>query len=274
MGGSTRLTFKSDPVNTEIHQNEPTWLRMEGRVTHPELGGGVRVAGRQILTSVTTTAGDGQLFVALGATLNNTDSIFLSPDTLNGRLALQARTYDRYCFRKVKLTYIPRVPTSQAGSFALGYVSDSKFPTPSFATVASMSPAMQTSFYGSPKSMIIVDDMITPKYFYTTLDPTSDASLRQTVQGTIVGFPDAVGIGATSMGTIWIDYLIDLYQPTMDQGFTLRLTPEESDLLIARRKAVATASTVSVVAPSSDVASEIGSLQLRIQQLKTGNLNL
>lgn len=266
MGTNSSLLFRSMPTTTEIVQHEPTWLRMEGRVTHPELGGGVRIAGRQILTNVTTTAVDGGLFVALGATLNTANSIFLSPDTINGRLALQARAYDRYCFRKVKVTYIPRVPTTQAGSFALGFVTDSKFPAPSFATVASMSPALQATFYGSPVSMTIVDDLTTSKYFYTLLDSTSDASLRQTVQGTIIGFPDVISIGATPMGTIWIDYLIDLYQPTQDQGFTLRLTDEESEFLIKRRKAQQAAST-----PSVETATEIGSLQLRIQQLKSGH---
>jgi len=269
MGRASSLTFRELPSNTEVTQNEPTWLRMEGRVTHPELGGGVRVAGRQILANIQTTAGDSQLFVANGATLNSINSIYLSPDTINGRLALQARAYDRYCFRKVRITYVPRVPTSQAGSFALGYVSDSKFPTPTFATVASMSPAMQTSFYGDPRSFNIVDDLMTQKYFFCQIDGSSDASYRQTVQGTIVGIPDVTSIGATLMGTIWIDYLIDLYQPTMDQGFTIRLSEEEQKFITDRRKTMSANST-----NATDISSEIGSLQLRIQQLKAGNINL
>ncbi len=268
MGKGSSLTFRELPSNTEVTQNEPTWMRMEGRVTHAELGGGVRIAGRQILANIYTSASTEQLFVANGATLNSVNSIFLSPDSLNGRLALQARAYDRYCFRKVKITYVPRVPTTQAGSFALGYVSDSKFPTPTFASVASMSPAMQTSFYGEPRSVILVDDMKTEKYFFTLLDASSDAALRQTVQGVIIGVPDITSIGDVFMGTVWIDYLIDLYQPTQDQGFTLRLTEEEQKMIQEKRKAASALST------TSDVSAEIGSLQLRIQQLKMGNLNL
>lgn len=263
MGKGSKLSFRNIPSSTQTTQNEPTWLRMEGRVTHPELGGGVRIAGRQILCNITTTAGDSQLFATNGATVATINSIYLSPDTLNGRLALQARAYDRYIFRKVKLTYVPRVPTTQAGSFAIGYVGDSSFPSPTFATVTSMSPAMQTSFYGDPRSVTIVDDLRSDKFYYTLIDATSAGSLRQTVQGAILGAPDATSIGATFMGTMWIDYLIDLYQPTQDQGFTLRLTEDEQRIVTERRRLSALPST-------SDASTEIASLQQRIDMLRQG----
>jgi hypothetical protein len=269
MGPKAKLSFKGLPATVEVTQNQPTWLRMEGKVSHPELGGGVRVAGRQLLCSVATTAGDNQLFSANGATVVSVNSIQLTPDTLNGRLALQARTYDRYAFRKLKITYVPRVPTSQAGSFAVGYVSDSELPTVSFATTSSMVPAMTTTFYGEPRSLILVDDMSSNKTWFTLLDSTSTSSRRQTIQGTLVGFPDITSIGAITMGTIWIDYLIDLYQPTADQAFTFRLTDEESEYLLKKR-----AIGNGVSKTSESISEEIGSLQLRIQQLKSGNINL
>ncbi len=244
----------------------PTWMRMEGKVNHPDLGGGVRVAGRQLLASITTTAGDSQLFVANGATLLNINKIWLSPDTLNGRLAQQARNYDRFIFRKVALHYKPRVPFTQAGSFAIGYVSDSVTPTATFANTTSMSPCMQSDVK-VPFSMMIVDDMSTSKTFFTLLDSTSDAATRLCVQGTIVGLPDVSSIGAVTMGSLYIDYLIDLYQPTIDQGFSLRLTEEETQLVLRSRSSEKPDST-------SEIQKEIGSLQLRLQQLKTGNMNL
>lgn len=262
-----RIQEISNAVGTFI--SEPTWLRFEGKTTHPELGGGVRIAGRQLLTSLATTAADAQLFIANGATLASINSIFLSPDTLNGRIALQARNYDRYVFRKVKLTYVPRVPTTQVGSFALGYVADPIIPSPTFSTVTSMCPAIQRTFYGDPSSIIIVDDMNTWKTYFTLYDATDVSSKRQTVQGCVVGMPDQSSIGALTQGHIWIDYLIDLYQPTMDQAFTIRLTrAEEESILKARSEAPP------VKIASSDISSEIGALQLRLQQLKTGNLNL
>lgn len=250
MGVTTQgSNFSTTPMGVAYGHviSTPTWLHMEGKVSHPELGGGVRVAGRQLLCSVTTTAGDSKLLLANGATLATDNSILLSPDTLNGRLALQARTYDRYAFRKVKLTYVGRVSTSQSGSFALSYVSDPVIPSPSFALVTSMCPCIQASFYTPHAEVIVVDDMANPRTYFTLLDATSSASLRTTVQGTIVGFPDSASIGATTQGFIYIDYLIDLYQPTLDQGFTLRLTKEEIDMIVHNRET----SSVSAVASTS-----------------------
>jgi hypothetical protein len=267
IGKNTKLTFREIPYSTETTQSQPTWLRMEGKVTHPELGGGVRIAGRQYFTNITTTAGDNQIFSANGATIAGMNQINISPDLFNGRLALQARTYDRYCFRKLRFTYVPRVPTSQVGSFVMGYVGDAiAGPTLTFLSVSSMSPSIQTTFYGSPIHFDAIDDMETTKYFYTLYDSASTASIRQTAQGMLLGYPDAPSIGATTMGGLWVDYLIDLYQPTVDMGFSIRMTPEEQELIVNRRKN----STIS----SSDISTEIGSLQLRIQQLKSGSLGL
>lgn len=268
-GSQTRMMYNSIPVASAVTTVNPTWLSMSGKVNHPELGGGVRVTGRQEFISVVTTAGDNQLFAASGATLNSINSVLLSPDTLNGRLALQARTYDRYIFRKVRLWYLPRCPTTQPGSFVVGYVADSKFPAPTYSTVSSMSPSMSATFYGEPRFIDLVDDLKTSKTFFTLLDSTSDASMRLTVQGVVVGMPDASGIGAVTMGRMWIEYMIDLFQPTLDQGFTLRLTKEEEDRILLSRK-----DKESRVPCASDISTEIGSLQLRIQQLKCGNLNV
>lgn len=266
--GPSRTREMSLPTSYASTLEFPTWLRMEGKVNHPEFGGGVRIAGRQLLTSVTTTAGDSQLFTAAGATLLNINKIWLSPDTLNGRLAQQARAYDRYVFRKVALHYMPRVAFTQEGSFALGFVSDSVTPAATFANVTSMNPCKQSDVK-VPFGMMIVDDMSTTKTFFCLLDSTSDASTRQCVQGTIVGLPDVTSIGAVTMGSLYVDYLIDLYQPTIDQGFTLRLTDKEIQLIERNREA----SKASV--PTTDISKEIGILQQRIEQLKTtGNMNL
>jgi hypothetical protein len=264
MQGPSRLYTEEMPSTVASITTEPTWLRFEGKTNHPELGGGVRIAGRQLLTNIATTAGDAQLFSANVGTVNTINTIFLSPDICNGRLALQARNYDRYIFRKARLTYVSRIPTSTVGSFAVGFVGDPVFPSPSFANITSMCPATQRTFYGAPSSIDIVDDMTSTKTFFTLYDATSAATLRQTVQGTIIGAPDVPNLGALVEGFLWIDYLIDLYQPTIDQGFSLRLTKEEEDSILSARKAIMPTPT-----------SEISMLQARIQLLKTGgNANL
>ncbi len=216
---------------------DPTWVRATGKVTHPELGGGVRIVGRQLLAQITTTAGDNQLFsVANSPAAVTVNQLEVSPDSFGGRLALQARVYDRYAFRKLVFTYVNRVPTSQAGSFAIGYVSDtSNGGATSFAAVTSMSPAMQSSFITPMARMTAIDDMTSQKTWYTALDATSLASKRLCVQGSLLGFPDVTSIGAVTMGYLWADYMIDLYQPTADEGFSLRLSRAERDLVLSSR---------------------------------------
>lgn len=267
-GSHSQMKYNNVPAAFAVTTVNPTWLSMSGKVNHPELGGGVRITGRQEMNPVITTATDSQLFGAGTASTNSINAIYLSPDTLNGRLALQARTYDRYVFRKVRLWYLPRVPTTQPGSFALGYVNDSKFPAPTFSNISSMCPSMNATFYGEPRYVDLVDDMNTQKTYFCLLDVTSEASLRQTVQGVILGAPDVTSIGAVTMGRIWIEYMIDLYQPTIDQGFTLRLTKEEEEKILSSRKEKESLSS------AADTCTEISLLQARIQQLKYGNQNL
>jgi hypothetical protein len=261
--------FNRDPLPTafSFYNTDPTWLRMEGKVSHPELGGGVRIAGRQLFCSVTTTAGDSQLFVTNGATVATINTILVSPDQMNGKLALQARNYDRYAFRKLAFEYVPRIPTTQAGSFAMAYVADPNAGnlSPTFASITSMCPCIQSSFHGGGRRIMLmaVDDMNNPRTYFTLTDASTTVSLRSTVQGTLCGAPDVTSIGAVNMGFIYVDYLIDLYQPTLDQGFSLRLTEEENESILKKRRDKAAA------IPPLSPTEEIGQLQLRLQQLKS-----
>ncbi len=224
------------PVSYMNATVDPTWMRMEGKVTHPELGGGIRVVGRQLCVSVNNTNGSNALFATSLATARDANSIDVSPDAFNGRLALQARTYNRYCFRKLRLTYVSRVPTTQAGAFACGYVSDADVPPVSFAATTQMMPCLQASYITPRASWDVIDDMRTTRTWYCLMDNTSVTSARLTNQGSIVGYPDAAGSATLIMGYFWIDYMIDLYQPTQDAGFTLRLTPEEVEEIKLQRQ--------------------------------------
>lgn len=279
MPQGTRPSVSSLPSTYMTSTIDPTWLRMSGRVTHPELGGGVRICGRQLVAQVATTAGDSQLFSVASSPSDVTiNAIKLTPDALGGRLALQARTYDRYCFRKAVLTYISRVPTTQAGGFALGYVGDVSAPAFTYAAVSSMSPSINSPFISPITRLSMVDDMTTTKTWYTLIDTTSVASQRLTVQGIVCGVPDATSIGATVMGWLWLDYMIDLYQPTQDEGFSFHLSEDERNALQKYRESKSISSkedsSGNQTKNLTDSLSEIGSLQLRIQQLKSGNLNL
>jgi hypothetical protein len=223
------------PVSYMNATVDPTWMRMEGRVTHPELGGGVRVVGRQLMVSVNNTNGSNALFATSLATARDPNSIDITPDAFNGRLALQARTYNRYCFRKLRITYVSRVPTTQAGCFAVGYVSDADTLPASFAATTQMMPCLQASYITPRAGWDVIDDMYSTRTWYTLMDNTSVTTARLTNQGSIVGYPDQPGAASTLMGYFWIDYMIDLYQPTQDEGFTLRLTPAEIEEIKLQR---------------------------------------
>lgn len=266
-GDSTTLQYLPRHAATAQEVLQPTRLRVMNSISHPEYGMGVRVAGRQLVTGLVTTAGDSQLFAGGTATIS-INNFRLSPDTLNGRLALQARTYSRYCFREVTLEFVSRVPTTQAGSFVLGYSEDPAalgFGTPAFGSVCEMSPSVQASFITPHVVFPLLRNYSSQKTWFTEYAGATTPEDRQTAQGVVAGYPDVTSIGAVTMGHLWIDYVIDLYQPTLDMGFSLTKTKEESDLIVAfrERKKVPVP-----VLPENEIAN----LQMRIMQLKTGGL--
>lgn len=266
-GDSTTLQYQPRHSAVAMDILQPTRLRVMNSLAHPELGMGVRVAGRQLVCGLVTTAGDSQLFSG-GTATSAANHVKLSPDILSGRLALQARTYSRYCFREVTLEFVSRVPTTQAGSFVLGYTEDpaaDTIATVSFGSACQMSPSVQASFITPHVIFPVLRNYQSQKTWFTEYAGGTTPEERMTTQGIIIGIPDVTSIGAVTHGFLWVDYVIDLYQPTLDMGFTLSKTKEESDLLIAYRKQKATQG-----APKDELSSELGALQLRIQQLKNG----
>lgn len=251
---------------------DPTWARMSGKVSHPEHGGGVRIVGRQLIASMVNVTGNNSLFAIGGSPATVTGALFrVSPDSFNGRLALQARTYDRYCFRKLVFTFVSRVPTTTPGSFAMGYVGDADILTPDFPGICSMSPSVNGSFITPLIRFTAIDDMTTTKTWFTMLETTTVADTRQSSQGTVYGASDAAAVESVGVGWLWADYMIDLYQPSLDEGFTLRLTKEEKTAIIAgrlREEEKMSKENKNLTSPEN----EINILQLRIAQLRMGSV--
>ncbi len=220
MGGSSGIQFANAVVVTK-----PTYVERVSEPFHPEFGKGVRLTGRQFVCTVATTASDSQLFSTTGSTAaNNINSFNLSPDWLGGRIALEARTYQRYKFIKVRLIYAPRVAVTQAGEFAISYYSDvgaEAFFTPSFSAILNNAECMVSSFHAGGKTLVW--ELPIPQggsnTYYTEADSASTAAARLSVQGQFQGWPDANSIGAVTMGSLSIEYCLDLYCPTSDLGF-------------------------------------------------------
>lgn len=208
----------------------PTYIIREPAPFHPRFGAGQRVSGKQYLTSIITTGTDSQLFSGNSpATINQ---FYVSPDAFNGRLALEARTYQRYLFRKLRLIYTPRVATTQAGEFVLGYYSDAAPPfTGSFASVQDSEAAVVSSFHNGGQQLVF--DIDIPQgadmSYYCELDSTTIAGFRSTIQGVIQGYPDVTSIGALTMGNLSVEYVVDFYCPASDLGFTLERIKDEDE---------------------------------------------
>jgi hypothetical protein len=226
--GSSRMFESAQPVAVDCILKNPVYIRVSGKVSHPDFGDGVRIEGRQLLADITTTATDFQLFGTAGtATASGVNLIYLSPDALNGRLALQARNYSRYAFRKVKIHYIPRVATTDVGQMVMAYSTDgasAAYSTQSFANLTAQAPNMVTPFRKESMFEIGYTGDLT---WMTELDASSNSTIRQTVQGSLIGLPDATSIGAILHGWTWVEYVVDLYGQNVDYGFTVELKSQE-----------------------------------------------
>jgi len=221
------MQYSSEPVAQSCSINNPVYQRITKNLSHDDFGTGVRVEGRQLFTDITTSAGDNQLFAGTGTASVTANYIYLSPDVLSGRLALQARNYSRYAFRRVMLHYVPRVATSDVGQFVIAYnptSSSALTPSLSFSALTSNGSCMVSAFRKETKMEVRYTGDLT---WTTEYDNTSTAGVNTSCQGAILGYPDASSIGALQHGWIWIEYVVDLYGSSQDFGFTLSLKDEE-----------------------------------------------
>jgi len=230
----SKLSISREPLAEDFAFSNPTYLRMVGAISHKDFGNGIRMEGRQLLSDVTTTNADSSLFAGTGtATAITANAIQLSPDALNGRIALQARNWSRYAFRRVCVKYIPRVATSDVGQLAMAYIPDglasSTLSTPSFATTTAVAPGMVVPFRKMAEFCITYTGDLT---WFTKLDNATIAGSRATCQGEMVGFPDASSIGNIQHGWTWVEYVVDFYGEVSDYGFTFTAkTAEEKEAI-------------------------------------------
>lgn len=221
-GVNTTFGRGSSPVAYNLSSQNPVWQEIS---TAPKLEGeetGLRLCGRQIVCSITTTATDTQLFATTtgGATVG-TNTINISPDSLNGRVALIGRNFVKYAFRHARFVYEPRVATSQAGSFIVAFLEDpavGSFQTLAYGTAHSIVPSVKSCFR---EEIALEYNYQGDELFWSELDESAISGRRQTIQGLFVGFPDVTSIGATQMGDVMIEYCVDLYCFASDYGFAL-----------------------------------------------------
>jgi hypothetical protein len=228
--GSNNFTSNVDHIPAAFNTicGNSTFLREAGKVKHPMIGiEGIALVGCQPLTDIVTTAANSNLFTSGTLALTSANAIALSPDALNGPLAAQANLHVKYVFRDVILEYVSNVATSQAGSMPLAVVEDgSSVNLPSsFSTTRQVVPSISFPFRSDRSYLHYHYDGM--ELWYTELLQTTEADARNTIQSYVCGFPSASSIGAVSQGFLNVWYVIELYQPTSSQGFTLQLKSKE-----------------------------------------------
>ncbi len=232
MPGKSRGQTRSAPIALSTKRTNPTQFS-EGSISHSRYGVGQRFVGVQQLTTLVTTASDSALFSnAAPATRFTVNQIMISPDILNGRVAVFANTYARYAFRQIRLEYEPYVAMTQAGGAVLALVNDpatNSTAVPDYTTAQDIVPSV--TFALREKASLTYhyngDDL-----FFTEYSTDGTAELRQVVQCALFGFPSSSSIGAVSMGQLRIHYVLDMFQPCNTLGVSLSgLTPEEKKMV-------------------------------------------
>lgn len=204
---------------------------------HKVHGDGVRVSGCEAAVNITTDAAFGFFFANLVATTAN-NSFPVSPDIFNGRLALIARTYTKFRFRKMVAHFVPNRGTTNVGIGVVGYIQDASlsFVGSSFANLTQTVPSKVFSL-NAPCSIPLIDYR-GDEVYYTEYSSLTDANVRMTAQGMILGFPNQQDLGALNHGILWLEYELELYGPVMDYGFTVNV--KDIDEREAMQKALAT----------------------------------
>lgn len=206
---------------------------------HREFGPGVRVVGCEAAIAIRTTDSvlTPNLFASQVGTAGNND-FDISPDTFNGRLALIARTYTRFRFRRIKAHFVPALGVTNPGLAVIGYVHDATtgFLGTDFNLLSQTVPSKVFSL-NAPASFDLLDYRGDEAY-WTELDANSLAGVRQTTQGSLLGHPLIGNYGNLTHGLLWLEYEIELYGPVMDYSFAIQV--KDTEEREAMQKALAT----------------------------------
>lgn len=192
---------------------------------------GLRVDGSQFMVGFNVTSGSSVVLA----------TSYLSPDSIGGQMALDARNYDRFIFREVVIEYIPNVAytgpatATNALSFALAYIDDpavASYQTLTYTSIQSSRWSVVGNTYKRCFLPVAFGNNKSKEPYFSENDSTSDASYRQTLQGIFVCFLAAnANATQTTIGNFVVHYVMDLYERSPDYGFTFSLNIEKSELL-------------------------------------------
>jgi len=223
-----RTSFTDLPVARGYTSTRSAYFSTKSLPKHREFGTGITVTGCEVALNVVTAAAAADFFTGNVATAVTVNILQISPDSFNGRLALVARTYTRFRFRSVKFHFVPALGTANPGLACMAYVDDGNaggFATLNFASISQSDPSIIFSL-NAPATLNALNYKGEEAY-WTENDSASNAGVRQTTQGELIGFPSSNTLGVLNQGIIWVEYVCELYGPSVDYGFSMELKDRE-----------------------------------------------
>lgn len=134
----------------------------------------------------------------------------LTPSKISTRLAAIEEMFQWYAIRDLKIRYVPNCGSTTPGSVALGIASDTFI-----ATTAIDTPTQQQILEFNPASLVPVwgSVVMESKFRGARLYECYTGAAVESVQCAL-GVSGTGPATATTLGQIWVDYVIDFYQQT------------------------------------------------------------
>jgi len=145
---------------------------------------------------------------------------YLTPGGISTRLSNLEELFQYYAIRKLRIIYSPEVPTSTAGSLAIGVAQDVNVVnvatptqqqlmelTPAFKMPVWMTGAMEYTHSGTALWETSTEEGGDPGFHFVQL---------------LIGCTLTGSVASTQYGTLWLEYVIDFYKPSMVLGSPAR----------------------------------------------------
>lgn len=218
----------TQPVGTYQIPASSSYVFRPFYTTKPGPRGGLIVCGTQNIGTIQSSAAATAGAFTIGG--SRTTNFFLSPDDIGGPMALDARKYNFYRFKKVKLIIPMNASSTDTYNMAIAYLPDPASST--FATIDYNTMQQATDlFVGGRKQLygpIVIDVTMLNKAqfkkYNTEIDTTDSMSIRACRQGVFFGIFDAVDSANLKYGDIVMEYELELYDRCPDYGFTLQVS--------------------------------------------------
>jgi len=236
------------PINVSVNRRQ-AGLRVVGSAQQlTDIGGmhdNCRVIGSDLFTIF--AAANGTTNAGLTGGVYETD---LTPGVISPRLLNFQEMYQYYAIRELRVCYTNDVPSTTAGSIAVGIQQCSASSTASATwtqqQVLELTPSYKTAVW-EPESCVY-------RHTGTKLwTGTTNAStpLEDSKQIQLVAALNAV-LTAATFGSFWLEYIIDFYKPT-----PIQISPSLRIAELAERYGV----KIAILATEPDASSSSSSLQ-------------